>query len=103
MKTHRNLRFAPIIPFAALAFLAPASAAPPAKPIAAKAKATAKATVPAVDFTRYSTRAYLAHCPPACGGELAFRGRPLAGSPADTAERARIHEELDRVGLALRT
>ena len=29
--------------------------------------------------------------------------RPPAGSPADTAERARIHAELDRVGLALRT
>jgi hypothetical protein len=57
----------------------------------------------AVDFTRYSTRACLAHCLPPCGRELAFRGRPPAGSPADTAERARIHEELDRVGLALRT
>jgi hypothetical protein len=56
----------------------------------------------AVDFTRYSTRACLAHCLPPCGRELAFRGRPPAGSPADTAERARIHEELDRVGLALR-
>ena len=57
----------------------------------------------AVDFSRYSTRACLAHCCPPCGHELAFRGRPPAGSPADTAERARIHEELDRVGLALRT
>ncbi len=57
----------------------------------------------AVDFTRYSTRAYLAKCLPPCGHERAFRGRPQAGSPADTAERARIHEELERVGLALRT
>ena len=56
-----------------------------------------------VDFTRYSTRACLAHCLPPYGRELAFRGRPPAGSPADTAERARIHKELDRVGLALRT
>jgi hypothetical protein len=55
----------------------------------------------AVDFTRYSTRACLAQCLPSCGHEHAFRGRPPAGSPADTAERARIHEELDRVGLRL--
>ena len=57
MKTRRNLRFAPMIPFVALAFLAPASAAPPAKPIVAKAKATVKATTPTVDFTRYGNPA----------------------------------------------
>ncbi|MEY3763503.1 MAG: hypothetical protein RLZ42_163, partial [Armatimonadota bacterium] len=57
MKTHRNLQFAPMIPLAALAFLAPAAAAPPAKPIAAKNKPVPKATAPVVDFSRYGNPA----------------------------------------------
>ena len=56
MKTRRNLRFAPMIPFVTLAFVAPASAAPPAKPIIAKNKPAAK-VAPAVDFTRYGNPA----------------------------------------------
>ncbi len=40
-------------------------------------------------------------CLPPCGREGFFRGRCLAVSPADQAERARIHAELQAVGLAL--
>ena len=44
----------------------------------------------------------LAPSPP-CGREAAFCGRPLSGgSPTDQAERARIHADLQAVGLALR-
>ena len=56
----------------------------------------------AVDFAPYSTRTRAPPCSPPCGREGAFRGRCLAGSPADQAERARIHAELQAVGLALR-
>ena len=37
-----------------------------------------------------------------CGLEGTFRGRCLAGSPSDTADRQRIHADLAAVGLALR-
>ncbi len=37
-----------------------------------------------------------------CGLEGASRGRCLAGSPSDTADRQRIHADLAAVGLALR-
>ena len=56
----------------------------------------------AVDFAPYSTRTRASPCSPPCGREGVFRGRCLVGSPADQAERARIHAELQAVGLALR-
>ncbi|MFM2223560.1 MAG: hypothetical protein RLZZ78_1817, partial [Armatimonadota bacterium] len=56
MKTRSTLRFAPTIPFAALAFLAPAAAAPPTS-ATAKAKPIVKAARPVVDFTRYGNPA----------------------------------------------
>ncbi|MFY8053658.1 MAG: hypothetical protein ACOVP2_13640, partial [Armatimonadaceae bacterium] len=52
MKTHRNLRFVPMIPLAALAILAPALAAPPAKSNVAK-KNRASNVAPVIDFSRY--------------------------------------------------
>jgi hypothetical protein len=56
----------------------------------------------AVDFAPHSSRTRTASCRPPCGREADFRGRCLAGSTADQAERARIHAELQAVGLALR-
>ena len=56
----------------------------------------------AVDFAPYSTRTRASPCSPPCCREGVFRGRCLVGSPADQAERARIHAELQAVGLALR-
>ena len=55
----------------------------------------------AVDFSRAQTRRRLPSAP-GCGQESLFRGRPLRGSAADQAERARIHAHLDAVGMALR-
>ena len=57
----------------------------------------------AVDFAPVSSRTRSSTPSPPCGREAAFRGRPLSGgSPADQAERARIHADLQAVGLALR-
>ena len=55
----------------------------------------------AVDFAAGQTRLRTPSAPP-CGREAEFRGRCPSGSPADQAERARIHAHLDAVGLALR-
>ncbi len=55
----------------------------------------------AVDFSLHSQRPCAARCSPLCGSEALFHERPPAGSPADQAERARIHEELAAVGLTL--
>jgi hypothetical protein len=56
----------------------------------------------AVDFSPHSTRRH-AHCPaPPCGREGEFRGRCPSGSPADQAERARIHADLAALALELR-
>ena len=57
----------------------------------------------AVDFSQHATRLRPDLPAPPCGAEAAFRGRCLAGSPLDQAERARIHAELAAVGLALRS
>ena len=56
----------------------------------------------AVDFATLSSRARSALPSPPCGCAAVFRGRPPGGSPVDQAERARIHQELQAVGLALR-
>ena len=56
----------------------------------------------AVDFASCSSRSRAVPCSPPCGHETDFRGRCPTGSPADQAERARIHAELRAVGLALR-
>ena len=56
----------------------------------------------AVDFSAGQTRLRTPSAPP-CGREAEFRGCCPAGSPADQAERARIHAHLDAVGLALRS
>ena len=58
----------------------------------------------AVDFTVGQTRRSAPSAPPGrCGCEAEFRvrGRCPSGSPADQAERARIHAHLDAVGLGL--
>ena len=55
----------------------------------------------AVDFSAMApTRRHPTWAPP-CGREALFRGRPLLGSLHDQAERARIHQELNAVNLAL--
>ena len=56
----------------------------------------------AVDFAPASARHRTEPVFPPCGREGAFRGRNLAGSNADLADRQRIHDELAAVGLALR-
>ncbi len=56
----------------------------------------------AVDFAPFSSRVRPASPSPLCGGAVAFRGRPPGGSSVDQAERARIHQELQALGLALR-
>jgi hypothetical protein len=56
----------------------------------------------AVDFAPASARHRTAPVFPPCGREGAFRGRNLAGSTTDLADRQRIHDELAAVGLALR-
>jgi hypothetical protein len=56
----------------------------------------------AVDFATLSSRARSTLPSPPCGCAAVFRGRPPGGSPVDQAERARIHQELQAVGLALR-
>ena len=47
-----------------------------------------------VDFWANRTRTRGEPCTPGCGSEALFRGRPLAGSVEDQADRARIHSEL---------
>ena len=57
----------------------------------------------AVDFAPVSSRSRSLAPSPPCDRAAAFRGRPLSGgSPADQAERARIHADLQAVGQALR-
>jgi hypothetical protein len=56
----------------------------------------------AVDFSPQSSRLRTEPVAPPCGSEAAFRGRCLAGSPDDIADRQRIHAELAAVALALR-
>ncbi len=56
----------------------------------------------AVDFAPYSSRTRASPCSPPCGREGDFRGRCPMGSLADQAKCARIHAELQAVGLALR-
>ena len=47
-----------------------------------------------VDFWANKTRTRGDSCVPGCGSEALFRGRPLAGSVEDQADRARILSEL---------
>ena len=59
--------------------------------------ATGELALFAVDFSAGQTRLRTPSAPP-CGREAEFRGRCPSGSPADQAERARIHAHLDAVG-----
>ncbi len=54
-----------------------------------------------VDFSAGQSRLRTPSAPP-CGLEAEYRGHCPSGSPADQAERARIHAHLDAAGLALR-
>ena len=56
----------------------------------------------AVDFANNTCRRRSDSLTAPCGLEGTFRGRCLAGSPSDTADRQRIHADLAAVGLALR-
>jgi hypothetical protein len=56
----------------------------------------------AVDFANNTCRSRAGSPAAPCGSEGAFRGRSLAGSPSDMADRLRIHADLAAVGLALR-
>ena len=56
----------------------------------------------AVDFSPFSLRVHATPALPSCGRAAEFRGRDPAGSPHDLRERARIHDALAAVGLALR-
>ena len=51
----------------------------------------------AVDFAEHAVRTRPQATSPHCGSEHAYRGRPLLGSLADQAERARIHADLHAV------
>ena len=56
----------------------------------------------AVDFSLSSYRARLQHASPPCDQTSRFRGRPLLGSLADQAERARIQQSLLELRSSLR-
>ena len=56
----------------------------------------------AVDFSPHSTRRHAHPSAPRCGREGEFLGRCPSGSPADQAERARIHADLAALALDLR-
>jgi hypothetical protein len=56
----------------------------------------------AVDFASNTCRRRAGPPAPPCGLEGAFRGRCIAGSFSDLADRQRIHADIAAVGLALR-
>jgi hypothetical protein len=56
----------------------------------------------AVDFASSTSPSSAPPLATSCGSDTAFRGRPLLGSLHDQAERARIHQELHAVNLALK-
>jgi hypothetical protein len=56
----------------------------------------------AVDFASSASPPPAPPLAPSCGSDTASRGRPLLGSLHDQAERARIHQELHAVNLALK-
>jgi hypothetical protein len=56
----------------------------------------------AVDFASSASPSPAPPLASSCGSDTAFRGRPLLGSLHDQTERARIHQELHAVNLALK-